>query len=199
MAKFKNGHLSGKMGDVIHSSWNGRPYTRRKPETVANPQTEAQQAHRAAFAEISRLSSAMKQGHSIGLHWHAVREKLNTTSVFRKLNKDCYGPDGIDYSRVKISKGGTCNVSITSAEVDGEGNMTVAFESIHDSEDTTNKLYVFVFCPDRQDGSFAYPVPCSDGVVTAQIPEEWRGLSLHLYAFTMGKDKRASDTIYYRV
>jgi hypothetical protein len=114
MAIYKNGDLSGKIGDVIHSSWHGRPYTKRRPESVANPQTEAQQAHRNAFAEISRLSSAMKNGHDIGLHWQAVRQKLNTHSVFKKLNKDCYGPDGIIYSRIKISQGSVIGAHITS-------------------------------------------------------------------------------------
>ena len=112
MAKYTGSKMSGKLGDLIYSSWNGRPYTRRKPESVANPQTEAQQAHRYAFAEISRLSSAMKEGHKVGLHWHAVRQKLNTHSVFKKLNKDCFGANGIDYSHVKISKGGVANVNI---------------------------------------------------------------------------------------
>lgn len=41
MAVIKNGMKRGKEGDVIHSSWHGRPYTRRMPETVANPQTDA--------------------------------------------------------------------------------------------------------------------------------------------------------------
>ena len=88
MATKKNGNLSGKLGNEIHSSWNGRPYTRRRPESVANPRTEAQQGHRNAFAEISRLSSKMKAAHLIGLHWKAMREKLNTHCVFKKINKD---------------------------------------------------------------------------------------------------------------
>ena len=73
MANYRGEKKSGKMGDVIYSSWHGRPYVRRRPEKVANPQTEAQQNHRNAFAEISRLSSAMKEAHAKGLHWHAVQ------------------------------------------------------------------------------------------------------------------------------
>ena len=105
MAKIRNNNISGKLGDKIYSSWHGRPYVRRMPESVANPRTEAQQAHRNAFAAVSKLSSAMKEGHAEGLHWKAVRKKSNTHSVFRNLNKDCFGPEGIDYSCVKISYG----------------------------------------------------------------------------------------------
>ena len=131
MAKIRNNEISGKLGDKIYSSWLGRPYVRRMPESVANPRTEAQQAHRHAFAAVSKLSSAMKEGHAEGLHWKAVRENLNTHSVFRNLNKDCFGPDGIDYSCVKISYGTVNAVEVTSSAVDAEGHVHVEFHDHH--------------------------------------------------------------------
>ena len=115
MADYRGEKKRGKLGDLIYSSWNGRPYVRRRPATVANPQTEAQQSHRHAFAEISRLSSAMKVAHTEGLHWQALHQKLNTHSVFKSLNKDCYSSDGIDYSHIRISHGSVTGVSIESA------------------------------------------------------------------------------------
>jgi hypothetical protein len=187
------------MGDVIHSSWHGRPYTKRKPESVANPRTEAQQAHRYAFAEVSRLSSAMKDGHAVGLHWQAVRQKLNTHSIFKKLNKDCYGPDGIDYPRIRISQGPVEGAHITSAEVDAEGNLSVQYDGGYMSEESKDNFYLFVFCADLRDGGFAQPVLRSAGVVNAQIPVEWRGHTLHLYGFMRDKKGRTSDTRYYKL
>lgn len=197
MAKYQGDKMRGKVGDIIYSSWNGRPYTRSMPESVANPQTEAQQAHRNAFAEISRLSSAMKEGHTEGLHWYAVREKLNTHSVFKKLNKDCYGPDGIDYARVKISKGSVSGVNITVAGVDERGNVHVEF---HDHFSTENNMhdqfFLFVFCPDQGEGHFAHPIERIVGVVDTQIPESWLGHTLHLYAFMKDAKGMTSDTMY---
>lgn len=145
MANYRGEKKSGKVGDVIYSSWHGRPYVRRRPEKVANPQTEAQQNHRNAFAEISRLSSAMKEAHTKGLHWHAVRQKLNTHSVFKSLNKDCYGPDGIDYSRIRISSGTVPGVQITSAEMDSQGVLRVTFESANTSEHGKDEFYLFYY------------------------------------------------------
>ena len=187
----------GKEGDVIHSSWHGRAYTRRMPETVANPQTEAQQAHRNAFAEISRLSSAMKEGHKIGLHWHAVRQKLNTHSVFKSLNKNSYSAEGIDYPHVKISRGSVSSESITSAEIGTQGDIHVTFSGCSQSSENKNDaFYLFVFCPDLRDGCFARPVARSVGQVDTQIPDEWLGHSLHLYAFLKNRKGQTSDTIY---
>lgn len=196
MAIYKNGKKSGKQGDVIHSSWNGRPYTRRMPESVANPQTEAQQAHRLAFAAISRLSSAMKAGHAVGLHWKALRDKLNTHSVFKKLNKDCFGPDGIDYSRIRISYGSATGVSITSAEIDAQGIVRVSFSNLYTAQDARDQFYLFVFCPDLHDGAFAPPVARYVGQVSAELPAEWRGHTIHLYAFMKSTKSRTSATIY---
>lgn len=196
MAKYRGEEKSGKLGGVIYSSWHGRPYERKMPESVANPQTEAQQAHRNAFAEISRLSSAMKMAHTVGLHSKAVREKLNTHSVFKKLNKDCYGADGIDYPRVRISWGSVTGFSITSADVNQEGMVCVAFDGNCTTENKNDEFYLFVFCPDQREGLFVAPVARSVGFVSAPIPDEWKGHTLHLYAFMKDKKGRTSNSVY---
>lgn len=197
MATYKGGKKSGKEGNVIHSSWNGREYTRRMPESVANPQTEAQQAHRNAFAEISRLSSAMKAGHTIGLHHLAVRNKLNSHSLFKRLNKKCFDDDGIDYPRICIAKGSVEPAYVTSAEVNVQGGVHVTFQSDSISQNKSDEFYLFVFCPDQHEGRCAAPVARSVGVVDVRIPENWMGHPLHLYAFMRRKKSGStSDTVY---
>ena len=69
MAKSIDDSIRGRVGKVIHSSWRGRPYVLACPETVSNPKTEAQQAHRNAFVALSRLASYMKEGHKVGLQY----------------------------------------------------------------------------------------------------------------------------------
>ena len=188
---------SSKLGKMIDSSWLGRPYQRRMPETVANPRTEAQQAHRMAFSEVSKLSAAMREAHEEGLHWKAIRDRLNTPSVFKKLNKDCYGADGIDYSRVKISYGSVSEVKITAAEVDAQGNVHVEFHDHYVTDkNKTDQFWLFVFCPDLREGHFARPVERTVGVVDAMIDESWQGHELHLYAFMKNAKGQTSDTIY---
>lgn len=188
---------SSKLGKMIDSSWLGRPYQRRMPETVANPRTEAQQAHRTAFGEVSKLSAAMREAHEEGLHWKAIRDRLNTPSVFKKLNKNCYGSDGIDYSRVKISYGSVSQVKITAAEVDAQGNVHVEFHDHYVTEkNKTDQFWLFVFCPDLREGHFARPVERTVGVVDAMIEESWQGHELHLYAFMKNAKGQTSDTMY---
>lgn len=188
---------SSKLGKMINSSWLGRPYQRRMPESVANPRTEAQQAHRTAFGEVSKLSAAMREAHEEGLHWKAIRDRLNTPSVFKKINKDCYGTDGIDYARVKISYGSVSEVKITAAQVDAQGNVHVEFHDHYVTDkNKTDKFWLFVFCPDLREGHFARPVGRTVGVVDAMIDESWLGHELHLYAFMKNAKGQTSDTMY---
>ena len=196
MADYRGEKKRGKLGDLIYSSWNGRPYVRRRPATVANPQTEAQQSHRHAFAEISRLSSAMKVAHTEGLHWQALHQKLNTHSVFKSLNKDCYSSDGIDYSHIRISHGSVTGVSIESAEVNAQGIVEVKFTASPLSDGRNDQFFLYVFCPDVRDGRLAQPVTRSIGEVRANVPSEWQGHLLHLYAFMKDSKGRTSETIY---
>ena len=141
----KHGDIeSGKLGDKIYYTWHGRQCERSMPTHVANPQTPEQQSHRNAFAAISKLSSYMKEAHLIGLHWLSVREHNSTYALFRKLNKDCFTPEGdIDYPRIVVSKGSVPLVTITSASI-SDGLLSVTFDSHAYDGAATDELYLFI-------------------------------------------------------
>ena len=193
----KHGDIeSGKLGDKIYYTWHGRQCEHSMPTHVANPQTPEQQSHRDAFATISKLSSYMKEAHLIGLHWLSVREHNSTYALFRKLNKDCFTPDGdIDYPRIVVSKGSVPMVSITSAVIE-DGCLTVYFDSHAYDSAATDSLFLFVYSSALRAGTLADPVPRSAGRITVDLPTEWLGQPLHLYAFLQGYRLRTSDTIY---
>lgn len=196
MAKVKNGHISGKMGDVIHSTYLGRPYVRQKPETVANPRTEAQQAHRTALVAIARLASDLKDAHKLGLHMHAQRNKLTTDSDFRKLNKlNCSG-GAISYPSVVVSKGPVDEVRFTSVVLDEQHVLHVTFESNATDTNKKDKLGLFVYCPELRKCQALKPVFRTTGEVTELLPEEFKGHDLHLYGFLQGKKLYTSNTMY---
>jgi hypothetical protein len=196
MAKVKKGNLSGKMGDVIHSSYLGRPYVRQKPEKVENPRTEAQQAHRTALVAIARLASDLKEAHKLGLHMHAQRNKLTTDSDFRKLNKRCCVRGAISYPDVEISKGSVENVSITSVDLDEQHVLHVTFGSNATDTNKKDKLGLFVYCPELRKCQALKPVFRTTGEVIEQLPEEFKGHELHLYGFLQGKKLYTSNTMY---
>ncbi len=215
MARKYGDSESGKLGNKIYYTWHGRQCERSMPTSVANPKTEAQQAHRSNFAMISKLSSYMKEAHHVGLHWQAVREHNSTYAIFRQFNKDCFTPDGeIDLPRVSVSRGTVEVVKITSAAI-ADGVLTVTFDPRTYGGAATDEFYLFVYCPALCTGRLATPVPRSSGLVTAVLPEEWlqpaeptpantnsfthssnNTFILHLYAFLRSTRSRTSDTIH---
>ena len=199
MARIYGSEMSGKLGDMIYSSWHGRPYSRRRPEKVANPQTEAQQAHRNAFAEISRLASDLKAAHCIGLHKQAQRLKLNTHCVFKKFNKDYYGENGIIYPRVIVSDGPVRTTRILSVELGEQNVLCVAFDNRCSISDADDQFFLFVYCPDLRAGVLVPPVPRSAGMTTVTLPAEFTEHPLHLYAFFRDEKRKTSRTIYHAI
>jgi hypothetical protein len=84
MARIKLGSLvnsiSGSIGQTVFSIWKGLAYTRRKAPTVDNPQTEAQNAPRAALSELAKayhkhLSPEEKA------NWETLSEMLGSAST----------------------------------------------------------------------------------------------------------------------
>lgn len=196
MAKIQGNSEAGKLGNKIYYTWHGRQCERSMPTHVANPRTEAQQAHRSNFARISKLSSYMKEAHLVGLHGQAVREKNSTYALFKRINKDCFTPDGeIDYPRIVISKGSVRKASITSVTV-ADGLLTVIFDGYVYGGAATDMFFLFVYSPALCTGFLAAPVPRSAGHITVDLPTEWLGQPLHLYAFLQGYRLRTSDSIY---
>lgn len=211
MATKRGSAESGKIGNKIYYTWHGRQCERAMPRHVANPRTAAQQAHRARFAAIAQLSSHMKEAHRVGLHWLAVREKNSTYALFRRLNKDCFTPDGeIDFPRVAVSKGTVPAAVITAAAVDAGGLLSVAFDGFAVGGENADLFHLFVYCPALGCGLLATPVPRLAGRIAVRLPAGWlqpapdsgaaalqAAAGLHLYAFLLSPRGLTSDTIHH--
>ncbi len=103
MGTFKKGILggfSGKVGNVIGSSWKGISYMRSIPQKVNNPQTPKQEAHRKKFKLIldylKPLSSILELGfqdytqRQTGLNAalsHNIKNAISGTSPNWQINK----------------------------------------------------------------------------------------------------------------
>lgn len=193
MARRYGNSTIGKVGDKIYYTWCGRECVRSMPTTVANPRTEAQQAHRQAFGLVAKLSSQMKEAHAVGLHAAAVKEKNTTHAIFKRLNKDCVGADGaIDYGRVVVSRGTVPKVEVTAVGVEG-GVLGIAFEAPFGGA-ASDELFLYVHCPAYSVGHLTEPVRRSAGGVSVELPPEWVGKRLELYLFLRGSRLRTSNS-----
>lgn len=199
MATKQGSYESGKLGNKILYVVDGRQCERTMPVQVANPRTEAQQAHRSAFVEIVRLSSYMTEAHSVGLHRHAQRQRLRTYMDFRKLNKNCFIANGdIDYPRIVLSYGSVAKVCFTSVRFDDDHTLHLTFDPcLHfGNAAPTDKLYLFAYYPALCTGILFDPIPRNAESLTIQFPADWPSDRLHLYAFLRSRRGYTSDTIY---
>lgn len=202
MAKIRGTMMSGKLGDKVYSHWNGRPYVRSKAKKVRVPGTDAQRAHWEAFAAVSRLSSDLAEAHCLGLHQAALRQNLNTHSLFKKINKDCAEGGEVDHPRVQVSRGPLPTVAFTASELTAEGLLHLAFDPdpLRRDADPTDELCLFAYRPDLRQGRLFGPVPRDAAKATLQLPADWLpSTTLHLYAFLLNHKGQSSDTLYIAV
>ena len=138
--------------------------TKASPKTD-KPRTDKQQDHCTGFGLVSTLSSDLKELLTNGLHKEFPRyikkvnkRKCTIYDYFRHLNKDCCQNGIIDYSRVIVSKGCLEAPNITSAQLDGEGTLTLTFNNHYYHGDPNDLLILAAYYPALHACILAEPV-----------------------------------------
>ena len=108
MGRIKNasiGALSGKVGNLVGSSWKGTDYYRIHNEHIANPRTPKQVAQRERFKTMSFLSHKLMTA-IIKPVWNKTAVKMTGANSFMQKNMPAIGPDAaIDFSKLILSDG----------------------------------------------------------------------------------------------
>jgi hypothetical protein len=102
------GSISGKVGDVVYSSWKGIPYMRKRPVKVSNPKTAAQLDQRAKFTAIIKFLKPLTPFLRLGFKSKNAKMSAHNAAMSYNLANAIMGtyPDyAIDYSKVLISRG----------------------------------------------------------------------------------------------
>jgi hypothetical protein len=97
MAKMKQGILggiSGKVANVVGTSWKGIAVLKSLPLSVANPKTTAQVAQRTAFASVVALGSKVLTSICIPL-WNALAQQMSGFNMFVQKNVSLFDASGI--------------------------------------------------------------------------------------------------------
>lgn len=96
MAKIKQGILggfSGKVANVVGTSWKGRAVMKSQPLSVANPRTEAQQEQRGKFSKIAELASAVLTQFVQPVE-NPISGNISGYNLFCKDNKGAFNASG---------------------------------------------------------------------------------------------------------
>lgn len=96
MAKIKQGILggfSGKVANVVGTSWKGRAVMKSQPLSVSNPRTEAQQTQRGKFSDIAKLASTILTQFVQPVE-NPISGNVSGYNLFCKDNKNAYDGAG---------------------------------------------------------------------------------------------------------
>lgn len=113
MATIKQGILggiSGKIGNVVGSSWKGIAVLKSLPLSVANPNTAAQQAQRGAMTGIVAVSRILLAS-LISVYWNPFAQRMSGYNMFVKENIDTFvGAVFTNFSSFYTSRGSLLGV-----------------------------------------------------------------------------------------
>lgn len=205
MATISTGYLggfSGSLGPVVGYQWRGRWCLRAKPQLVKNPRTEEQQRHRMMFREEVRLAARMNWVLRETLEELSLAEGLTPCNYFVKDNQRCFGFDGerltVDWSRLALSHGPVAPVAFDVPEVTEGTVLTIDFEKnpLHVSAGQYDKVYLYVFCPEVEQGFLSAPVYRRAQRLSVALPEVMAGREVQLWGLVQDGAGRWSETIY---
>lgn len=133
MGKIKQGILggfSGKVANVVGSSWKGIAVMKSLPLSVANPKTAAQILQRNRFKLLVGFAATMLSTIVKPL-WDRFAQKMSGFNDFVSNNFDIFfdGSANPNLTKVIISKGKMLAPTITSVQDTEPGEISVTFES----------------------------------------------------------------------
>lgn len=111
MAKFNqgvHGQFSGKIGNVVGSSWKGKGVMRIRPASVSNPRTPKQQTVRGKFSLVGRFVARFSSLVADGFKSQAIGITAQNAAMKYNLQYGILGtyPDlSLNMSALKISEG----------------------------------------------------------------------------------------------
>ena len=196
------GGFNGKLGNVVGYRWKGTWCVRVRPVTIKNPRTEAQQRHRAKFAEEVRLAARMAWGIGVGMKAVADEQHMTVHNAFVSLNQQAFsqveGAFEVDWSNLTLSAGPVAPVQLGEPTIDGDNILNIKFDPnpLGAKADRFDSVYLYVYSPDTELDYLAAPVYRMDKRIRVALPDGLARMGLHIYAFAVDKDGNASFSSY---
>lgn len=125
MAKIKQGILggfSGKVANVVGTSWKGRAVMKSQPMSVSNPRTEGQVGQRNKFSKIAELASAILTQFVQPVE-NPISGNISGYNLFCKDNKTAFDAAG-DFDGANLVCGGGKIINLESALIAAKTGMT---------------------------------------------------------------------------
>jgi hypothetical protein len=189
-----HGKFSGKVGNVIGSSWKGRGVMRIRPSSMSNPNTERQQQQRGKFGLIVRFihahNSLVKSGFkpwSNGLTPYNAAVSYNLANAVTGEHPNI----SIAFDKVLISRGDLPPVSNLTATSTTPGALNLGWTGTTQLSGARpdDKLMVSVYNEtDNVSLAYASVAERSTGNAELEIPTEWAGKTVQVLVFLIASN-----------
>lgn len=146
------GGFSGKVANVVGSSWKGIAVMRALPLSVTNPKTVGQVEQRSAFSIISKFASSILTVWVKPL-WDRSAQSMSGYNAFIQQNVDIVKADKkLDIENLTMSKGklgatqlfGAVNSATSKLQVQWESEPSGSFQM------SSDRLYLLLFDKDNK-------------------------------------------------
>lgn len=185
------GDQRGKIGKVVGKVVDGVQMYSAYAESVTDPRTARQIAHRSRFAAVIALGKAMKGAVRIGYREKATTQKLNSAfNIFVKENigKVSYDAETaavtVDYAHVTIADGDVSAVLFNGVTFAESRKVTVAYSGQTDipGANDDDSVYVVVYSPVLGHSMMGIGTRAA-GSLTVSLPTEWAGEEVFVWGF----------------
>jgi hypothetical protein len=206
MAKIKHGifgPLSGKLGELIGSSWMGIPYL--KKAAIVNKSAKrspAQVANNQKFIYVNEWLIPFHPFLAIGFSSLAIRKTAigaALSAVYKSMFTGTMPDIHIDYSKMQISSGSLGELSNLSITYSLNNQIAMKWTENPNRNSKFNDQVILALYSEElklTDG-FLFNVSRADKKYSFQLQEEMEGQLLHCYVAVVSFDrKKASNTIY---
>jgi len=189
-----HGKFSGRVGNVVGSTWKGKGVMRIRPASVTNPNTGKQRAQRSRFGMMMRFlqahSTLLRSGFkpwAKGITAHNAAMSYNMSNAFA----GDYPDQVIDYSKAMISLGNLPGVSGFTAETSTPGTLNLSWDNNSTGmyAQSTDKLMVSVY-DEAENASAIYMAAASrsDSAAELELPANWSGKTVQILAFFLAEN-----------
>ncbi len=199
------GHSSGKIGNVVFSTWKGLDVLKNKPMSVANPNTDSQQMRRSALSQVVSIfrqaPGAIRAGYNkLAVQmseWNAfAREVLNNSFNYATPPTATLVPANLLISKGTISS--TPILTNVSDVSDGTIAVTFATTATDPGQSAGDKAIVVGFNSTTGDWTGGTTAMLrSSGAANIPLPAGWvAGNVTRIYlAFFNSLSGESSDSI----
>jgi hypothetical protein len=181
------GGLSGKVGNVVGSSWKGINYLRALPTKVANPNTVGQRITRTKMSIVINFLKTCTAFIRFGFSGFALKMSAfnaATSFNFRIAVGNDYPNQGLDYTSVKVTRGnlpGAVNAHCAAVE---PGKISIGWEdnSSQGNASQGDTPLLLVYCPDASCSVYRMQTGArSEGSALLDVPASFIGKEVHCY------------------